>query len=145
MSKPKSKLSCLKVKVLVAQSCLTPYDPMDWSLSGSSVPGIVQAKVLEWLAITRRSSRPRDRTWVSCFGRWATKEVPKRETIWKLPFSRFGVCGVVLFFLGKPGFWVSYAWWCVMAFFGARVEECKLIIPIWKCLILGFPYSFLKY
>ena len=36
----------------VAQSCLTLCDPMDCSLPGSSVHGIFQARVLEWLAIT---------------------------------------------------------------------------------------------
>ena len=35
----------------VAQSCLTPSDPMDCSLPGSSVHGIFQARVLEWVAI----------------------------------------------------------------------------------------------
>ena len=35
----------------VAQSCLTFSDPMDWSLPGSSVHGIFQARVLEWGAI----------------------------------------------------------------------------------------------
>ena len=35
----------------VAQSCLTPSDPMDCSLPGSSIHGIFQARVLEWGAI----------------------------------------------------------------------------------------------
>ena len=35
----------------VAQSCPTPSDPMDYSLPGSSVHGIFQARVLEWGAI----------------------------------------------------------------------------------------------
>ena len=35
----------------VAQSCLTPRDPMDCSLPGSSIHGIFQARVLEWGAI----------------------------------------------------------------------------------------------
>ena len=35
----------------VAQSCPTPMDPMDCSLPGSSVHGIFQARVLEWVAI----------------------------------------------------------------------------------------------
>ena len=35
----------------VAQSCLTPSDPMDCSLPGSSIHGIFQARVLEWVAI----------------------------------------------------------------------------------------------
>ena len=41
----------LKVKVLVAQSYLTPCDPMDCSLPGSSVHGILQARTLEWAAM----------------------------------------------------------------------------------------------
>ena len=35
----------------VAQSCPTLSDPMDYSLPGSSIRGILQAKVLEWVAI----------------------------------------------------------------------------------------------
>ena len=46
-------LQCMKVKSEreVAQSCPTPSDPMDCSLTGSSVHGIFQARVLEWGAI----------------------------------------------------------------------------------------------
>ena len=40
------------MKVLVAQLCLTLYNPMDCSLSGSSVHGILQARILEWVAIS---------------------------------------------------------------------------------------------
>ena len=45
----------------VAQLCLTLCDPMDCSLPGSSVHGIFQATVLEWIAISfsRGSSQPR--------------------------------------------------------------------------------------
>ena len=52
---------------MVAQSCLTLCDPMDYSLPGSSVRGILQARVLEGAAISfsMGSSLPRDRTWVS--------------------------------------------------------------------------------
>ena len=51
----------------VAQSCSTLCDPMGCSLPGSSVHGIFQAIVLEWIAISfsRGSSQPRDRTRVS--------------------------------------------------------------------------------
>ena len=45
-------ISTEKVKMLVAQSCLTLYDPMDCSLPGSSVHGILQARILEWVAIS---------------------------------------------------------------------------------------------
>ena len=56
-----------EVKREVAQSCLTLCDPMDCSLPGSSVRGIFQARVLEWVAISfsRGSSGPRDQNRVS--------------------------------------------------------------------------------
>ena len=60
---------------------LTLCNPRDWSLPGSSVHGISQARILEWVAITfsRGSSQHRDQTWVCHFaGRfftiWATRE-----------------------------------------------------------------------
>ena len=66
----------------VTQSCPTLCNPMDCSLPGSSIHGILQAKVLEWVAISfsRGSSRPRDRTQVSripsrCFNLWAQRSI----------------------------------------------------------------------
>ena len=55
-----------KVKVKV-KSCPTFCDPMDRNLPGSSVHGISQARVLEWVAISfsKGFSRPSNRTWVS--------------------------------------------------------------------------------
>ena len=52
----------------VTQLCLTLCDPMDCSPQGSSVHGILQARILEWVAMpsSRGSSLPRDRTQVSC-------------------------------------------------------------------------------
>ena len=44
-------LQCMKVKSEVAQSCPTLHDSTDYSLPGSSVHGIFQARVLEWAAI----------------------------------------------------------------------------------------------
>ena len=65
----------------VSQLCPTFCNPRDCSLTGSSVRGIFQARVLEWIAISfsRGSSQPRDGTRVSCiagrcFTVWATKE-----------------------------------------------------------------------
>ena len=51
----------------VAQSCLTLCDPMDCIPSGSSIYGILQARILEWVAISfsRGSSQSGDRTQVS--------------------------------------------------------------------------------
>ena len=39
------------MKVLVAQLCLTLCDPMDCSLSGSTIHGIILPRILEWVAI----------------------------------------------------------------------------------------------
>ena len=52
---------------LVIQLCLTLCDPMDCSLPGSSLHGIFQGRILEWVAMpsSRESSQPRDRTHVS--------------------------------------------------------------------------------
>ena len=65
----------------VAQLCLTLCDPIDCSPPWSSVHGIFQARILEWVAISfsRGTSRPRDQTRVSrivgrCFTIWATRE-----------------------------------------------------------------------
>ena len=65
---PGSPIQNMKVKVLVAQSCLTLCDPMDYSLPGSSVHGILRARILEKVAIlfSRESSQRRDQTQVSC-------------------------------------------------------------------------------
>ena len=64
------------------QSCLTVCDPMDHSLPGSFVHGILKARILEWVAIPFSSgtSQPRDQTPVSCiagrfFAIWATREI----------------------------------------------------------------------
>ena len=59
---------------LAAKLYLTLCNPMDSSLPGSSVHGISQARILEWVAISfsQRSSRPRDQTHVSyvfCIGK----------------------------------------------------------------------------
>ena len=43
--------SWLSVSVLIAQLCLTLRDPTNWGLPGSSIPGISQARILEWIAI----------------------------------------------------------------------------------------------
>ena len=61
--------------MLVAQSCPTLCDPLDCSPPGSSVPGIFQTRIQEWIAkpSSRGSSPPRDGTRVSCIpctGRW---------------------------------------------------------------------------
>ena len=60
-------LNVVKVKVLVSQSHPTLWDPMDCGPPCFSVHGILLARRLEWVAVSffRRSSPPRDWTWVS--------------------------------------------------------------------------------
>ena len=68
---------------LVAQSCPTLCDPVDCSPPGSSVPGILQARMLERVAISfpRGSSRPRDQTHICCTaGRFLTTELLIHKT-----------------------------------------------------------------
>ena len=70
-----------KTHTEVTQSCLTLCDPIERSPPGSSIHGIFQAWILEWVAVSfsRGSSQPRDGTRVSrIVGRrftvWATRE-----------------------------------------------------------------------
>ena len=90
----------------VPQSHMTLCDSMDCSLPGSSIYGILQVRILEWVAISfsRRSSQSRDWTQVShIIGRWftirATKEgmecdelilnIPSNSMILWFPLSCF--------------------------------------------------------
>ena len=57
---------------VVTKWYLTLSDPMDCRPSGSSVHGISQARILEWVAMSfsRGSSQPRDQIRISSTGRW---------------------------------------------------------------------------
>ena len=83
---------CLHAKSL--QPCPTLCKPMDWSPPGSSVHGIFQARILEWVAMpsSRESSQSRDQTvisWGSCIaGRFFTTE-PLGKTDFLLMFDQF--------------------------------------------------------
>ena len=82
--------------MLVAQLCWTLCNPMDNSPSGSSVRGILQVRILVWVAISfsRGSSQPTDRTWVfwtagGVFTFWATREAQKlpNDTAAAIPWT----------------------------------------------------------
>ena len=64
--------------VLVAQWCPTLCNPMYYSPPSTSVHGIVQTRILEWVAIafSRGSSQPRDQTRVSCISGTAVDSFP---------------------------------------------------------------------
>ena len=71
---------CKRMRAKLLQLCLTLYDPMDCSLPDSSVHGILQARILKWVAISSSSGyfQPKDWTHVSCSswiaGRFFTTE-----------------------------------------------------------------------
>ena len=82
---------------LCAQSSPTLCNPISCSLPGSSVHGISQARILEWviLSCSRGSAPFRDWTHISCIGRWilyhwATWEAP--NTLYRIAFKSFFKC-----------------------------------------------------
>ena len=83
-----AKYGMKRKRKLVAQSCLTLCDPMNYSPSGTSVHGILQARILEWVAIpfSKGYFWPWDRAWVSRITSRATREAPthsNRAVKWK--------------------------------------------------------------
>ena len=80
--KAEMRFICAHVHAKSLQSCPALCDPMDNSLPGSSVHGILQARILEWVAVpsSRGSSWPRDQTHISSgsctAGRFSTTEQP---------------------------------------------------------------------
>ena len=81
-------ISSLCVCANLLQSCPTLCNPLDCSPPGSSVHGILQARILEWvtISVSRGSSWPRDRTqvsYVSCTaGRFFTSWAFMEEISW---------------------------------------------------------------
>ena len=89
---------CQLICVLVTQSCPTLCDPMDGSLLGSSVHGILQARIPEWVAILfSRSAWTRDWTQASCIaGRFFTPEPPQKPLSSHLPTFKSGYLFLLL-------------------------------------------------
>jgi len=103
----------------VAQLCLTLWDPIDCSLLGSSVHGIFQAIVLEWIAISfsRGSSQLRARTQVShivnrCFTVWATR-CRVRLFIWLFSYFLRQAC-IAMNLPLSTAFTVSHRFWVIV-------------------------------
>ena len=85
--------------MLLLLLCPTLFDPMDHSLPGFSIHGILQTRILEWVAMpsSRRSSWPRDRTHLSRiagrrFNLWATREAQQCQEV----IHKEGLIGIVL-------------------------------------------------
>ena len=145
----------------VAQSCPTLCNPVDCSPQGSSVHGILQARILEWVAISfsRGSSQPRDQTWVSCIaGRcfilWATREAQWlyslyfntqsiRSIKWKDTWKSFLLLALI------PRF-VSSGWMYLAISLSIKAKSFNSLIgsispePFLFLESYKFPYSFLS-
>ena len=95
----------------VAQTCPTLCDPMDCSPPGSSVHGIFQARMLEWVAISssRESSQHRDRTLVSCIF-CIGRQILYHCTTWEAPYCTILNANGFFFFLTlKSGFLLLFS------------------------------------
>ena len=79
------------------------FDPMDCSPSGSSVHGILQIRILEWVAIpfSRESSQSRDWTWVSCTAR-------RFFTIVTITTHRLHILHIIVVFWRVQALWMAY-------------------------------------
>ena len=110
-----------------AQSCPTLCDLMNHSPPGSSLHGIFQIRILEWVAIcsSRGSSPPRDQTCVSCISRWnlyhwATVEALEERDPHTLSMGKYIGTVTIKNSLwkpkkkplknAKPRMWHSYTW-----------------------------------
>ena len=116
------KYACMGAKLL--QLCLTLWDFMDCSPPGSSVHGILQSRILEWVAMpsSRGSSQPRGQTQVSCMCLCgedlqcsghagfapAHRCMLSPSTLLRLPAALFGACPVLC---AVPVFWYSTKAW----------------------------------
>ena len=93
----------------LVQSCLTLCSPMDCSPPGSSVHGISQVRILEWVAISyfRRSSCPRNQTHISCVS-CIGRRILYLFATWEAPYTAYGahvnqLHGLTSFFLNIKG------------------------------------------
>ena len=127
-------------------SCLTLWEPMDCSSPSSSVCGILQVRILEWVAMSffRGSSWPRDQTCISCIGRrflyhWAmvsvTKSWIKRIRLHERGGEEENQCGKTSCFVaGKEGrqlslpldtcHWAKYKEWQLKSYKNGEEQTC---------------------
>ena len=134
-------LLCLEISLIfqimwvcakLLQPCSTVCDPMDHSLPGSSVHGILQARILEWVAMpfSRGSSQPRDWTRVSISpglagsffttgATWEALSMCISEQIWTwVTGIRFWVCWQFHLFVNPKWCSISNSFWCFLNIFG---------------------------
>ena len=123
-------LKCCWCACSVFQSCPTFCDPTDCSLLGSSARGVVQRRILEWVAVSssRGSFLHKDRTGISCISCidrqilccWATGEealllalgiLDFTAIIWKLIHILVSLRKFLYLYLAKKIRWVKYCYW----------------------------------
>ena len=113
----------------VAQSCPTLCNPVDCSPPRSSIHGILQTRILEWVVISFH--RPRDWTQVSCiasrhFNLWATREVERVGQLHSSPFKIILGIGREVgggFRMGNTCTPMADSCWCM----AKPIQYCKVI------------------
>ena len=131
------------MKVKVTQSCLTFCDPMDRSIPGFSVLGILQARILKWVAVpfSRGSSQPRSPALKVILYHLSHQGSPRILEWVAYPFSRgssqprgqthvFRVAGRFFTIWATREFFITYSW--PLCF--------KLIDQIFMGSLLGSPF-----
>ena len=126
-------------------------DPVDCSPPGSSIHGILQASILEWVAISfsRGPFQPRDQTQVSdiagrCFNLWASlsrasfKNRKQGNLVQDKGTKRKGICYRALNILWKENFWEVFS---AVGFMKIGIQLLFplfyiLYTPIWACIVL---------
>ena len=129
------------------QSCPHLCDPMDCSPPGSSIHGILQARLLKWVSMpsSRGTSQPRDQIWVSCIaGKFFTTEPLGKPLLTSPRLQLWGWGDGLLFYLSSSsppflescfswtGHWIHLCWmdipddiWFLGLFFAAPLKTQK--------------------
>ena len=144
-------LQCMKVKIKseVAQLCLTLHDRMDWSLPVSSVHGIFQARVLEWVAIAWNVLawifQARVLEWVvPCHGISGKLQKKKKKEFTRWPF---GMWSKAIYFLIENAQCVKELLSCYQSLVVLSDHEKKImkVKVVQLCLTLWDPIQSMEF
>ena len=110
------------VSVVELLSHVRLKEPLDCSLPGPSVHGVLQARILEWVASSssRGTSSPRDWTGVSCLGRWILYHWATREA---LPWPKT--------FLSEKESFGSHFLWCIRCWWESSTRQWAAVNAVW--------------
>ena len=138
---------CICVHAKSFQSCLTLCDCMGCSPPGSSAHGVLQARILEWVAVpfSRGSSQPRDRTHVclhfsALVGRFFTT-----STTWEAPYVCVCVCVCVCVY---DHVFIIY-WWALRLplhiFLSLKYSWFTMLCYFYGCSVQWFKYTYVLF